>query len=208
MESRTNSRQIAVSPQVLVSIVRDAHEYFTENKIDERYEYMALDLIRRYVSREGVPRDADPFFGAALYMVTRHAWSHPNPLTKTEFANRLRMKETSLEWYSESLTEKLGFIILHDRNQLPFFIDPQGTIASVINSVVRANVGEEVVQSIVRGSVHSPQTLAEKIVDSLCNVVKIIPSAFEQELYNLILHKIEEESRLLQEELGGKPSDI
>ena len=203
--SYSDEPQIAINPQLVTAIVRDAHEYYLENRIDERYEYMALDLIRRYVSQEGPPREPDPFFGACLYMVTRHPWSHPNPLTKTEFAAKLRMKETSLEWYTNSITEKLSFQVFHDRNQLPFFVDSEGTIASVVNSVVRGSVGEEVVRSIVRGHVISPTALADKIVDRLCSVVKIIPSVFEQELHSLVQHKIEEESKRLLEELGGPP---
>ncbi|MFX0108500.1 MAG: hypothetical protein ACFE7R_09470 [Candidatus Hodarchaeota archaeon] len=197
-------KSLVVSPQVVVNIVRDAHEFYVENKIDERYANIALDLIRRFVSQEGLPREVDPFFGAALYVVSRHPWSYPNPLTKTEFSGRLRMKESSLEWYTDSIVEKLGFTILYDNDRLPFFMDPEGTIASVINSVSRASVGEEVVRSIVKGSVVSPHALAEKIVDRLCSVVKIVPAAFQQELQILVQRKIEEESKRLLSQLEGK----
>ena len=97
MEFRDEYLPLVVNPEIVVTMVMDAHEFFTQNRIDENYETMALDLIRRYVSTEGKPRDNDPFYGAALYMVTRHPWSHPNPLTKTEFASRLRMKELKLK---------------------------------------------------------------------------------------------------------------
>ncbi|MHA1933906.1 MAG: hypothetical protein ACW97A_01375 [Candidatus Thorarchaeota archaeon] len=116
---RSENASLVVSPQVVVGMVRDAHEYYIENRIDERYESMALDLIRRYVSQEGVPRELDSLFAAALYVVTRHPWSYPNPLTKTEFASKLRMKESSLEWHTDNITEKLGFATLRDKNQLP-----------------------------------------------------------------------------------------
>ncbi len=188
----------AVSPQIVVNMIQDAYGFYTEHKIDERYSAVALDLVRRYVSQVGVPRESDSLFGAALYVVSRHPWSHPNPLTKTEFATRLRLKESSLEWYTDSIVDSLGFIVLRDRTQMPFYIDPEGTIASVIDSVVRGSVGEEVVLSVVRGGVVAPSALAERIVDRLCNVVKIIPPAFEQELYTIVQRKIEAESdRLL-----------
>jgi hypothetical protein len=112
------------------------------------------------------------------------------------------MKESSLEWYTESICEKLGFAILHDNTQLPFFMDPQGTIASVVDSIVRTTVGEEVVSSIVSRNVESPDYLAEKIVDQLCNVVKIIPSIFHQELYNHVRRKIEVESKQLSDQIS------
>lgn len=203
MEFRDEYKPLVVSPKIVVSMVMDAHQFFAQNRIDETYQNMALDLIRRYISKEGKPRDADPFFGAALYMVTRHPWSHPNPLTKTEFASKLRMKESSLEWYTDSISEKLRFIVLHDRNQLPFFVDPQGTIAGVIDSVVKGSVGEGVVRSIVSGNAISPQILADKIVDRLCNVVSIVPSAFEQELHVIVSSMIERESKKLLDQLSG-----
>jgi len=201
MEFRDEYQPLVVNPEIVVNMVMDAHEFFTQNRIDENYETMALDLIRRYVSTEGKPRDNDPFYGAALYMVTRHPWSHPNPLTKTEFASRLRMKESSLEWYTDAIAEKLGFIVLHDKNHLPFFVDPQGTIASVVNSIATASVGEEVIKGIVTGSAISPHSLADKIVDKLCNVVSIVPIAFEQELHSIVTRMIEQESKKLLEQL-------
>ncbi|MHA2026205.1 MAG: hypothetical protein ACW98U_09920 [Candidatus Thorarchaeota archaeon] len=204
MVTRFDDEHLAINPQEIVKVVRDAHEFYKENKIDERYESLALDLVRRFISKEGVPREVDPFFGAALYIVTRHPWSHPNPLTKTEFASRLRMKESSLEWYTESITEKLGFSILHDKAHLPFFMDPKGTIASVVDSIVGASVGEVVVRGIVAGSAPSYEKLAETIVDRLCNVVKIVPAVFEQEIHNLVRRKIEEESKRLTDQLSGR----
>ena len=116
---------------------------------------------------------------------------------------KLMMKETSLEWYTDSISEKLGFVVLHDKNQLPYFVDAQGTIASVILSVVRASVGEEVVKSVVSSSAVAPFTLAQKIVDRLCNIVNIVPSAFEQELQTLVQRMIEEESNRLLNQLRG-----
>lgn len=202
MESNHVIDNLAVSPQVVVSMVLSAHEFFKENKIDERYEKIALDLVRRYVSTEGLPREEDPFFAAALYMVTRHPWSHPNPLTKNAFATKLNMKESSIEWYTESITEKLGFYILHDNTHLPFFMDPQGIVASVVESVVRTAVGEEVANSIINRSIDPPEYLAEKIVDQLCNTVKIVPSVFEQEIYTLVRKKIEIESKRLFDQLN------
>ncbi|MHA1813598.1 MAG: hypothetical protein ACTSYX_09240, partial [Candidatus Thorarchaeota archaeon] len=68
----------------------------------------------------------------------------------------------------------------------------------------RSSVGEEVVLSIVRGGAVSPTALAERIVDRLCNVVKIVPAAFEQELLTVVKRKIEEESQRLIRELGGR----
>ncbi len=204
MVTHFDDEHLAVNPQLIVKVVRNAHEFFTENKIDERYENMALDIVRRFVSKEGIPREADPFFGAALYMVTRHPWSHPNPLTKTEFANKLRMKESSLEWYTESIAEKLGFVILHDNTHLPFFMDPQGIIASVVSSVVSSSVGEVIIRGIVTGSPPSYSKLAEGIVDRLCNVVKIVPSVFEQEIHNLVRRKIEDESKKLSDQFANR----
>lgn len=201
MASYHDSEDLLINPHIIVEAVLHAHEFFKENRIEARYEKMALDLVRRFVSQEGRPREEDPLFAAALYVITRHPWSHPNPLTKTEFANKLNMKESSLEWYTESICDKLGFSTLHDSTQLPFFMDPQGTIASVVDSVVRANVGEEFVIGIISRNVLSPENLAEKIVDQLCGVVKIIPPIFEPELYTLVRKKIEIESKQVTDQI-------
>lgn len=201
-------KRMVVSPQVIVSVIRDAHEFYVENKIDERYQNIALDLVRRYVSQEGTPREGEPLYGATLYVVTRHPWSHPNPLTKTEFASRLRMKESSLEWYTDSIIEKLGFVVLYDSSRNPFYVDPEGTIMSVIDSIVTGGVGEEVVQGVVKGSAVSPHALADKIVDKLCSVVKVVPHTFEHELHRLVQRKIEEESKRLLDQLEADRESV
>jgi hypothetical protein len=41
-------------------------------------------------------------------------------------------------------------------------------------------------------------------VDQLCNVVKIVPSVFEQELYNLVRRKIEVESKHLSDQINRR----
>jgi hypothetical protein len=202
MEFREDNESKVITPQLLVALVRDAHQFFEQHNIDETYQTITLDLIRRYIVQEGPPREPDPFFGAALYMVSRHPWSHPNPLTKTEFSAKLLMKESSLEWYTDTIAEKLGFIVLHDRNQLPFFVDPDGTIANVIVSVVRSSVGEEVVKTIVTGSSTPTADLAERIVDRLCNIVRVVPSAFEQDLLKHVQRNIEEESNRMMAQFG------
>jgi len=102
------------------------------------------------------------------------------------------------------ILDKLDFIILHDRNRNPYYFDPDGTIASVVDSIVRTSVGEEVVRSIVKGGVVSPNALADRIVDRLCSVVKIVPSAFEHQLHGLVQRKIEEESGRLLGQLEGR----
>lgn len=201
---REESAGFVASPHDVVSTIRDAHEFYAERRIDERYESMALDLVRRHVSQQGVPRENEPLFGAALYIVSRHPWSHPNPMTKGEFAAKLNMKESSLDWYTDNIVDTLGFLALHDKTRQKFFVDPQGIVASVLESVVRGSVGEEVVQSVVRGSALSPVQLSERIVDRLCNVVKIVPIAFEEDLINMVQRMIEAESKRLVKELGGK----
>ncbi|MGD9395391.1 MAG: hypothetical protein PVJ05_03090, partial [Candidatus Thorarchaeota archaeon] len=69
---------------------------------------------------------------------------------------------------------------------------------------VGASVGEVVVRGIVTGSPPSYSKLADNIVDRLCNVVKIVPSIFEQDIHNLVRRKIEEESKRLTDQISGK----
>jgi hypothetical protein len=199
---RGEGPEFSIDPHEVVRIILDAHEFYSERKIDERYESMALDLVRRYVCHEGLPRENDALFGAALYVVSRHPWSHPNPMTKGEFAAKLSMKDSSLDWFADSIVDRLGYLAIHDKARQKFFVDPQGIVASVLESVVRGSVGEEVVRGVVSGAPLSSTELSEKIVDRLCNVVKIVPLAFEEDLTNVVQRMIEVESKRLTKELG------
>ncbi|MEM4734957.1 MAG: hypothetical protein QXS20_04485 [Candidatus Thorarchaeota archaeon] len=195
---------VSVTPHKIASVIRDAYEFYSQRNVDEKYATVALDLIRRYVQQEGIPRESEPMYGAALYIVSRHPWTYPNPVTKAEFAAKLSMKESSLDWYTENMVERLGFLGIHDRTRQKFFIDPQGIVASVLESVVRGSVGEEVVRSIVRGVPLSSAELAEMIVEKICHVVKIVPASFEDDLMTVVQKMIEVESRRLSREMANK----
>jgi hypothetical protein len=41
-------------------------------------------------------------------------------------------------------------------------------------------------------------------VDQLCNVVKIVPAVFQQELYGLVRRKIEAESKKLSDQISRR----
>jgi hypothetical protein len=56
----------------------------------------------------------------------------------------------------------------------------------------------------VSRNVLSPEHLAEKIVDQLCNIVKIIPQVFEHELHALVRKKIEVESKRVSDQIQRK----
>jgi hypothetical protein len=65
-------------------------------------------------------------------------------------------------------------------------------------------VGEVIIRGILTGSPPSYSKLAEGIVDRLCNVVKIVPSVFEQEVHNLVRRKIEDESKKLSDQFSNR----
>ncbi|MFW9922256.1 MAG: hypothetical protein ACFFDW_03095, partial [Candidatus Thorarchaeota archaeon] len=86
------------SPQETIQFLKNAYEFFSKYSVKESYKIFALKVVAKYISKAGFPRDQNALNAASLYIVNRLPASYPNHSSKKEFADRLEIAESSLDW--------------------------------------------------------------------------------------------------------------
>ncbi|WXG41658.1 MAG: hypothetical protein WED07_12995 [Candidatus Freyarchaeum deiterrae] len=167
-------------------LVKEAYKFYVKKDFRDALAFGAIALINRYLKVAKLPKEEDAMFAAAIYLVSRNPFSFANHTSKQEFADQIGIKPASLEWYSENLSEKLGFIRIYDYRHFPYYIDPEGVINSVITSVVRQTVEELTVRTILGVEIFNEVEATDAIVDRLVDRLKIVPNVFKPEIRRLV----------------------
>lgn len=176
-----------------LNLIKEAYKFYVKNDVRDALAFGAISLINKYLELAKLPKEEDAMFVAALYLISRHPFSFANHTSKQEFAEQFGIKATSLEWYSENLAEKLGFIRIYDYRHFPYYIDPEGVINSVILSVVRLTVDELMVRTVLGVETFTEDEAIDRIVDRLVERLKIVPNEFKPEIRRLVSEYISEE---------------
>ncbi|MBD3192134.1 MAG: hypothetical protein GF308_15930 [Candidatus Heimdallarchaeota archaeon] len=181
------------SAQQTIQYLKEAYDFFSKQSVKESYKVFALKVIAKYLTKAGFPRDQKALNAATLYVVNRMPASYPNHLSKREFAERLDVSESSLDWYTNSIVEQLGFFILRDRKNFPYYIERDGTTFAVISSVVKVFVEEAIVQGLADIRPFDIRSVVDQILDMLITKLHIIPPVFRRDLSMKIENDLQEE---------------
>lgn len=170
---------------------RAANEYYEKIELDPDFIVIAIDFIIRYLNKilPAIPRDHEVLYAAAYYVALKHPFSHPNYHTKEAIAQKFDIKLSSLNWYVQRLLEDLDFLILHDDQARPYYIDCTRLISSVVHSITDSTLHEHLIKAVIRESYPDIFTVQEKIVNILIENLRILPAVFRREL-ELIVHDL------------------
>lgn len=180
-------------PQETISFLKNAYQFFSQHSVKESYKIFALKVIAKYLTKSGLPRDQNALNAAALYVVNRLPASYPNHSSKKEFAERLSLSESSLDWYVTSIVDQLEFFTLRDRKNYPYYIEKDGITFAVITSVVKVFVEEAIVQGLAELKPFDIKNIVDQILDMLISTLKIVPPAFRRDLATKIEADLQEE---------------
>ncbi|NHK30268.1 MAG: hypothetical protein FK730_02880 [Asgard group archaeon] len=186
-----------ISVEEVILFLKKAYEFFEKHSVKESYKVFALKIAAKYINKAGKPQDMSAFNAAALYVVNRLPASYPNHSSKKEFAERLKVAETSLEWYVSSIVDTLGFFTLRDRKNFPYYVERDGITFAVISSVVKVFHEEAIIQGLAEIKPFDIKNVIDQILDMLITTLRIIPPVFRRDL----ALKIEAD---LQEQLSNK----
>ena len=121
---------IALKNDYMQSYVKEAYKFYKDHGVKQTYAYYAIDIIIRYLIKLGSswPRERNVLYIAALYIASRHPFSHPNPNSRIEFARRFQIRTSSINWYVTRIVNELSFFKVYDTHSRPYFIDSSGII--------------------------------------------------------------------------------
>lgn len=176
-----------------IEFLKMAYDFFSKNSVKEAYKVFALKVAAKYLAKTGAPQDSNAFNAAALYIVNRLPASYPNHSSKKEFADRLNVAETSLDWYVSSIIKNLDFFTLRDRKNYPYYLERDGITFAVITSVVKVFVEESFVQGLVDLKPFDIKNVVDQILDMLITKLRIVPPVFRKDLSTKIEAYIHEE---------------
>ena len=181
------------SPEETIKFLKNAYDFFSSSSVKDSYKIFALKVVAKYITKAGFPRDQKALNAAALYIVNRLPASHPNHGSKKEFAERLKVPETSLDWYVSSINENLEFFTLRDRKNFPYYVERDGITFAVISSVVKVFVEESIVQGLAELKPFDIKNVVDQILDMLITKLRIVPPVFRRDLTNKIEADLQEE---------------
>ncbi len=181
------------STQETIQFLKNAYDFFGKHAVKESYKVFALKIVAKYLTKAGFPKDQIALNAAALYIVNRLPASYPNHSSKKEFASRLGVEETSLEWYTNSLVNKLGFFTLRDRQNFPYYVERDGITFAVIASVTKVFVEESIVQGFAEIKPFDVKNIVDQILDMLISKLRIVPPVFRKDLSQKIEADLHEE---------------
>jgi len=181
------------TPEETIKFLKNAYDFFGKHSVKEAYKVFALKIAAKYITKAGFPQDQQAFNASALYVVDRLPASYPNQNSKKEFADRLNVPETSLDWYVSSIIENLGFFTLRDRKNFPYYVERDGITFAVISSVVKVFVEESIVQGLAEIKPFDIKNVVDQILDMLITKLRIIPPVFRRDLATKIEADLHEE---------------
>ncbi|NHJ86895.1 MAG: hypothetical protein FK734_15640 [Asgard group archaeon] len=181
------------SPEETIKLLKDAYDFFGKQAVKESYKVFALKVVAKYIAKAGFPRDQQALNAAALYVAYRLPATHPNHSSRKEFADRLNVSETSLDWYVTSIIENLEFFVLRDRKNFPYYLERDGITFAVISSVVKVYVEEAIVQGLAEIKPFEVKAIIDQILDMLITKLRIIPPVFRRDLGTKIEAELHEE---------------
>lgn len=183
----------ALKTDYIQSYVKEAYSFYQEHGVKKAYAYYAIDIIIRYLIKLGSswPRERNVLYIAALYIASRHVFSHPNPTSRLEFAKRFQVRTSSINWYVTRITDELSFFKVYDSHSRPYFIDLSGMIHTISAAMTRSRVNEYFIKNVVLDEPIDNTIIAEDILSEVVDKLRLIPAIFRREFRRLILDLIE-----------------
>ncbi|NVM28648.1 MAG: hypothetical protein HWN65_07370 [Candidatus Helarchaeota archaeon] len=184
---------IALKNDYIQTYVREAYKFYKDHGVKRSYAFYAVDIIIRYLIKLGSswPRERNVLYIAALYIASRHPFSHPNPASRYEFAKRFQIKTSSINWYVTRITSELQFVKVYDTHSRPYYIDSSGIIYTLSSSVTRSHVNEHYIRQVALGEPIEINIIADAIIAELVDTLRLIRPVFRRELRRLIISLIE-----------------
>ncbi|MHA1263794.1 MAG: hypothetical protein ACTSRS_01020 [Candidatus Helarchaeota archaeon] len=188
---------IALKNDYIQSYVKEAYEFYAQSGVKKAYAFYAIDILIRYLIKLGSswPREPNVLYIAALYIASRHPFSHPNPTSRLEFAKRFQIRTSSINWYVNRITDELNFFKVYDSHSRPYFIDSSGIIHAITAAIARSRVNEYFIKQVVLDEPLNYDLMVDDIAAQLIDKLRLIPPIFRRELRKLIQRLIEEYSK-------------
>ncbi len=188
--------------------LKDAYRLFQSKQVRQDLMLPSLRILASLLGTQDLGREPEALFAAALYIAFRHPNTYPNLVPRSYFSSDssrgtkrqpadpvfqdpFAAKDSSIDWYTKRIVEKLGIIILYDERGLPYFLEKMGPIYRLIDALAE----ETAIDAVLTSHIANRRELLEPVVSGLMNrifsVLQLLPKVFYNSLYEHLAPHVE-----------------
>ena len=188
--------------------LKQAYRLYVSKNVRQDLILPALRILTAHLGAQELGREPEALFAAALYIAFRHPNTYPNLVPRSYFCAKnikntkrlpaepifreaFSVKESSIDWYTKRIVEKLSIIILYDERGLPYFLEKTGPIYRLIDALAE----EAAIDAVLTSEIVNRRELLEPVVSGLLNriftVLQLLPRIFYNSLYEHLVPHVE-----------------
>lgn len=188
--------------------LRQAYRLYTSKAVRQDLMLPALRILASHLGTQELGREPEALFAAALYIAFRHPNTYPNLVPRSYFSeidskntkrqpaeplfqDSFAVKDSSIDWYTKRIVEKLGVIVLHDERGLPYFLEKTGPIYRLIDALAE----ETAIDAVLTSQISKRPELLEPVISGLLNrifsVLQLLPRVFYNSIYDHLAPHVE-----------------
>lgn len=191
-----------------ITYLKEAYRLYVSKKVRQDLILPSLRILASHLGSHEIGREPEALYAAAVYIAFRHPNTYPNLVPRSYFSSEaprstkrrpaeplfqksFSAKDSSIDWYSKRITEKLGIIVLYDERGLPYFLERNGPIYRLIDGLAE----EAALDAVLTSQISNRPELLEPVMSSLLNrifgILQILPRIFYNSVYEYLAPHVE-----------------
>jgi hypothetical protein len=192
----------------LTVYLKKAYRLYVSKQVRQDLILPTLRILASHLGTQELSREPEALYAAALYIAFRHPNTYPNLVPRSYFSDKksrttkrlpadpifrkaFSVKDSSIEWYTKRIVDKLEIIILYDERGLPYFLEKTGPIYRLIDALAE----EAAIDAVLTSEIVNRRELLEPIVSGLLNriftILQLLPRIFYNSLYEHLVPHVE-----------------
>jgi hypothetical protein len=188
--------------------LKQAYRLYAAKRVRQDLILPSLRILASHLGAQALGREPEALFAAATYIAFRHPNTYPNNVPRSYFSAKtskttkrkpaeplfqesFSAKDSSIDWYTKLIIDKLSIIVLYDEQGLPYFLECNGPIYRLIEGLAE----EAAIDAVLTSQINSRPELLEPVMSALLNrifkVLRILPSVFYNSLYEHLAPHVE-----------------
>ena len=188
--------------------LKQAYRLYSSKRVRQDLILPSLRILASHLGSHEIGREPEALYAAATYIAFRHPNTYPNLVPRSYFSSEaskttkrrpaeplfhesFSAKDSSIDWYTKRIVEKLGIIVLYDERGLPYFLERAGPIYRLIDGLAE----EAALDAVLTSQISSRPELLEPVVSSLLNrifsILQVLPRVFYNSLYEHLAPHVE-----------------
>jgi|GEM_PF-2764320 len=191
-----------------VIYLKQAYRLYTSKQVHQDLILPSLRILASHLGTQEIGREPEALYAAATYIAFRHPNTYPNLVPRSYFSSEaakttkrrpaeplfsesFSAKDSSIDWYTKRIVEKLSILVLYDERGQPYFLERTGPIYRLIDGLAE----EAAIDAVLTSQISKRPELLEPVMSSLLNrifnILQILPRVFYNSLYEHLAPHVE-----------------